>query len=449
MTEPTSPLQTPAPNPPSHTPRQDGPVSGDSLYSRLLDTRDLSNTLAAPLTDEDQAVQACDDASPTKWHLAHTTWFLESFVLTPHVPGYQIYSQDFEYCFNSYYEAKGDRHPRASRGLLTRPTASEVRTYRAHVDDALTRLAETDLGQSPEIRTLIELGINHEQQHQELLLTDILALFAAQPLNPAYTKQDGSAASVPADLEAIPPNQQWVWFDGGIYAIGHDGTGFSYDNESPRHDILMRPFCLSSRLVTNAEWADFIEDGGYARHDHWLADGWSWVKTNNIKAPGYWEQTDEGWQQMTLHGRVTPHPASPVTNVSYYEADAFAKWSGKRLPTESEWEIATAKSRATTANTLATGAYCPRPAARGRPGLIDQMFGDCWEWTQSAYLPYPGYRAPEGAVGEYNGKFMCGQQVLRGASFATAGGHSRATYRNFFYPHQRWQFMGLRLAEDA
>ncbi|MEO1542553.1 MAG: ergothioneine biosynthesis protein EgtB [Pseudomonadota bacterium] len=420
----------------------------DALYHRLFETRQLSSELAAPLSNEDQTVQASDDASPTKWHLAHTTWFFESFLLEPHLPDYRRYSDAFEYCFNSYYEAKGDRHPRASRGLLTRPSAGEVRSYRAHVDQALKDLGQREEGQTDAVKELVELGINHEQQHQELILTDILALFAAQPLRPAYIADQDRGTQNTDNQNSTRP-AAFVPFDGGIYAVGHDGTGFSYDNESPRHDTLVRPFRLANRLVTNAEWMAFMDDGGYTDHRHWLADGWAWLKQHSIDAPGYFEKCDDDRRQMTLHGLIKLDPAAPVTHVSYYEADAYAKWAGKRLPTETEWEIATSKARLSEPNTLATRSFKPLPAPLARPGLIDQMFGDVWEWTSSSYSAYPGYRAPDGAVGEYNGKFMCSQQVLRGASCATAPNHTRATYRNFFYPHQRWQFMGLRLAEDA
>ncbi|MEO1205357.1 MAG: ergothioneine biosynthesis protein EgtB [Pseudomonadota bacterium] len=454
MTSIQSPLNAPSSR---ETPfdQTDKPLRQSSVFERLADTRQLSLELARPLTDEDQMVQASDDASPTKWHLAHTTWFFESFILSAHLPGYKPFSDAFEYCFNSYYEAKGDRHPRASRGLLTRPSAQEVRSYRAYVDEALNELAQTNKAATPELQNLIELGINHEQQHQELLLTDILALFALQPLKPAYvecqTSQPPPTAAQSTALKGqhTPSSSTNVRFDGGIYAIGHEGRTFSYDNEGPRHDTLLRPFRMANRLITNAEWLAFMSDGGYTDHRLWLADGWAWLKANAVNAPGYWELKDGVWHQMTLHGLVQPNPKSPVTHISYYEADAFAKWAGARLPTETEWEVATSKARLSQPNTLATQTFAPQPAPAPSGGLIDQMFGDVWEWTVSPYTPYPGYRPPDGAVGEYNGKFMCSQQVLRGASCATAPNHSRPTYRNFFYPYQRWQFMGLRLAEDS
>jgi ergothioneine biosynthesis protein EgtB len=408
------------------------------LKSRLMATRALSTELAAPLSDEDQVVQAMDDASPTKWHLAHTTWFFEAFVLKRFLPGYRVFDESFEYCFNSYYESVGPRHPRPKRGLLTRPSGDEVRAYRTFVDEALGQLFDQDV--APEAAGLIELGINHEQQHQELLLTDILALFASEPLKPAYRQASpGIAVGEATPLDFVP-------FDGGIFEVGHDGDGFAYDNEGPRHEELIRPFKLASRLVTNAEWIEFIEDGGYEAPTLWLADGWNTVNAQGWQGPLYFEHGDGGCLQMSLMGLRPVDPASPVTHVSYYEADAFARWAGYRLPTEFEWEVAAA-SMPVEGRTLGKGHLRAMPAKSG-VGL-QQMFGDVWEWTGSAYLPYPGFKAAPGAVGEYNGKFMCNQFVLRGGSCVTPEGHVRRTYRNFFYPHQRWQFMGLRLAGDA
>jgi ergothioneine biosynthesis protein EgtB len=409
-----------------------------SLRGRLFATRALSGALAAPLSDEDQVVQAMDDASPTKWHLAHTTWFFEAFLLKRFLPGYGVFDERFEYCFNSYYESVGARHPRPKRGLLTRPSAQQVRDYRAFVDAALGRLVDQAL--SPEAEALIELGINHEQQHQELLLTDILALFAAGPLKPAYREADpGVRAGEVAPLE-------WTAFDGGIFAVGHDGEGFAYDNEGPRHEELIRPFKLASRCVTNAEWVEFIEGGGYTTPTLWLADGWNIAKSQEWTGPLYVEEADGGFMQMSLLGLRPVDPAAPVTHVSYYEADAFARWAGYRLPTEFEWEVAS-RHVPLQGRTLGAGHLRAMPAQQA--GALQQMFGDVWEWTASAYLPYPGFKAAPGAVGEYNGKFMCNQFVLRGGSCATPEGHVRRTYRNFFYPHQRWQFTGLRLAADA
>ncbi|HZJ13347.1 MAG TPA: ergothioneine biosynthesis protein EgtB [Methyloceanibacter sp.] len=408
------------------------------LRDRLFETRALSTALAAPLSDEDQVVQAMDDASPTKWHLAHTTWFFEAFLLKRFLAGYRVFDERFEYCFNSYYESVGPRHPRLKRGLLTRPSAEDVRAYRAFVDAALGRLF--DRAPTPESAELIELGINHEQQHQELLLTDVLSLFAAGPLKPPYREAGpGVRAGEAAPLE-------WISFDGGIFEVGHEGPGFAYDNEGPRHEALIRPFSLARRCVTTAEWLEFIADGGYATPTLWLADGWNTVKSQRWRGPLYFEEADRGTMQMSLLGFRPIDPAAPVTHVSYYEADAFARWAGYRLPTEFEWEVAAA-SVPVEGRTLGAAYLRPMPSKPG-PGL-QQMFGDVWEWTGSAYLPYPGFKAAPGAVGEYNGKFMCNQFVLRGGSCVTPEGHVRRTYRNFFYPHQRWQFTGLRLAQDA
>jgi ergothioneine biosynthesis protein EgtB len=416
----------------------------DGLIQRLVASRKLSLELAAPLSDEDQVVQPMDDASPTKWHLAHTTWFYESFILKPALPGYREFSPDFEYCFNSYYESKGDRHPRAARGLLTRPSVAQVRDYREHVDAALLQLFRDGFIDSPPdpLTALIELGINHEQQHQELLLTDILSLFAAQPLRPAYHEPQPKSDR---PNETIP--LEFLSFSGGIHAIGYDGSEFSYDNEGPRHEALLYPYKLANRCVTNGEWLAFMEAGGYSDPLLWLADGWAAAKQRGWQAPQYWEERDGVWHQMTLEGLLPVDLAAPVTHVSFYEANAFATFAGKRLPTEFEWEAATA-GYALAGNDLTTRSLRPRPAS-ANPGRLAQLFGDVWEWTSSAYLPYPGYRPAPGAVGEYNGKFMVSQNVLRGGSCATAPGHIRASYRNFFYPHQRWQFTGLRLAEDA
>jgi ergothioneine biosynthesis protein EgtB len=407
-----------------------------TLAGRLFETRSYSVRLAEPLSPEDQTVQANDEASPTKWHLAHVTWFFETFPLKPFLPSYQLFDARFPFCFNSYYEAEGERQPRGRRGILTRPSCEEILAYRAHVDEGLHRLIESGAAGNRDVRGLIETGINHEQQHQELLLTDILSLFAASPLRPAY-KHDVFRANAG---EAAP--MTFTVFDGGIRWIGHNGDGFGFDNEGPRHEALLRPFALADRLVTNGEWLRFIEDGGYQNASLWLADGWGTVKSHGWVAPQYWEKSGANWHGMTLGGLAPMNPAAPVSHVSYYEADAFARWADKRLPTEFEWEAA-ARERG----------EAP-PAQQSNPLVIApaveiQMFGAVWQWTQSAYLPYPGYRPAPGAIGEYNGKFMCGQHVLRGSSFATPHGHARATYRNFFYPHQRWQFTGLRLASDA
>ncbi len=411
-----------------------------ALENRLFATRQLTLELAAPLSAEDMTVQAMDDASPTKWHLAHVTWFFETLILAEHLPGYRLFDETFAYCFNSYYESLGPRQPRPSRGILTRPSSERVLAYRMHVDEALSTLFARDIPSDPRVSDLIEVGINHEQQHQELLLTDILALFAANPLRPAYCPRKEGAARPEPDVLG------WIDYPGGIREVGHAGDGFAWDNEAPRHKVFVQPFRLADRLVTNAEWLAFMEDGGYETASLWLSDGWATVNREGWKAPGYWEQRDGEWLALSLEGLHPIEPSAPVCHVSYFEADAFARWAGKRLPTEFEWEIA-ASGLPVRGNTLETRSFRPLPA-EPPDGQPRQMFGDVWEWTQSAYLPYPGYRPPAGALGEYNGKFMVSQQVLRGASCATPPGHTRATYRNFFYPHQRWQFMGLRLASE-
>ncbi len=418
-----------------------------SLSERLMESRKLSTSLAAPLSDEDQTVQAMDDASPTKWHLAHTTWFYEAFVLREHLAGYESFDARLDYCFNSYYELKGERHPRARRGLLTRPSATEVRNYRRHVDAALRELVATldeESQRSDTVAHLLELGINHEQQHQELLLTDILALFARNPLFPAYQQP---AATTPDAGKTKKPT--WTAFPGGITQIGREGEGFHYDNEAPRHDALVPPFKLANRLVTNGEWQAFIDDDAYQTATLWLSDGWAEIQAQGWTAPGYWQRFDRNtWQQMTLAGLIDIDPAAPVSHISFYEAEAFARWANARLPTEFEWEVAS-RDGSCTGNTMGSGILRPQPATGEANTQLSQLYGDVWEWTASAYLPYPGYRPPEGAVGEYNGKFMSNQYVLRGASCLTADGHSRATYRNFFYPDKRWQMTGLRLAKDV
>jgi ergothioneine biosynthesis protein EgtB len=416
--------------------------AGAGIRDRLFETRAHSLTLARPLSAEDMVVQASDDASPTKWHLAHVTWFFENFVLVPHLAGYRVFDDDFNYCFNSYYEALGPRHPRARRGLLTRPSVERVLAYREHVDEALRRLLEKDSANEGEIARLLEIGINHEQQHQELLLTDILALFASSPLRPAY-QSTTTAGGESADVNPLG----WIDIAGGVRKVGHDGHGYAWDNELPAHDALVHPFKFADRLVTNAEWLAFMEDGGYSTASLWLADGWATVNREGWDSPLYWEKTGAGWAQMSLQGLQPVVRAEPVTHVSYYEADAFARWAGKRLPTEFEWE-AVAQNYPENAS---GNPNVVRPAAAlpaDQPRTPRQLFGAVWQWTGSAYLAYPGYRPPAGAIGEYNGKFMVGQHVLRGSSCATPVSHSRPTYRNFFYPHQRWQFLGLRLAAE-
>ena len=409
--------------------------SGTSLTELFAATRRLSRELVAPLSDADATVQSMDDASPAKWHLAHTTWFFETFVLRDHVAGYRLHDERFPFLFNSYYEAEGRRHARGRRGMVTRPTLDEVLAYRAHVDTALQAALP---GLSPDVQALVELGCHHEQQHQELLLTDLLHLMSENPLEPAIWP---AARKQPV---AMPGAIGWIERGETVVEVGHAGTGFAFDCEGPRHRALLSPHALADRTVTNGEWAAFIADGGYRDPRHWLSDGWAWVQRDGIAAPLYWEERDGGWTRFGLDGRRAIDPAAPVTHVSFFEADAYASWAGARLPTEFEWEAAAADHDPNGGNQLdAAGPAEPRPAAGG-----PAFFGDVWEWTGSAYRPYPGFCAAEGAVGEYNGKFMSGQFVLRGGSCVTPRGHVRASYRNFFYPHQRWQFTGVRLAKD-
>jgi ergothioneine biosynthesis protein EgtB len=406
-----------------------------ALAERFHAVRDLTIALAAPLSDADATVQSMEDASPAKWHLAHTTWFFETFILRDHLPGYRLHDERFPFLFNSYYEAEGRRHARARRGMITRPTLDEVCAYRAHVDEALVAALP---GLPPEVQALVELGCHHEQQHQELLVTDILHLFSENPLEPALWP---AARKVPV---AMPGPVGWIEQGEAVVEIGHDGGGFAFDCEGPRHRTLLAPHALADRTVTNGEWQAFIADGGYASPRWWLSDGWAWVQRERIEAPLYWEQRDGTWTRFGLDGRRALDPAAPVTHVSFYEADAYAAWAGVRLPTEAEWEAAAAAHDPAGGNQLDTaGPVEPRPSPSG-----PAFFGDVWEWTGSAYRPYPGFHAAEGAVGEYNGKFMNGQFVLRGGSCATPRGHVRPSYRNFFYPHQRWQFTGVRLAKD-
>lgn len=400
-----------------------------ALRCDFLATRALSRDLSAPLSNADASAQSMPDASPAKWHLAHVTWFLETFILSG-MQGYRVFDDRFGYLFNSYYEAVGPRLARASRGLITRPSLDDVLVYRSHVDAGMARYWEQ---LSPDQLALVRLGVAHEQQHQELLLTDILDLFAVNPIMPALFPPGGEAV--------VPGEDGWTTHRGGIVRIGHQGDGFAFDCEGPAHDVLLRPYALAKRLVSNADWADFIDDGGYRDPSLWLSDGWAWLRREGISAPLHWQHGSDGWTSFTLSGRRPVVGAAPVTHISFYEADAFASWAGARLPTEAEWEAAATDENAAGGNQLdRVGPVAPR----GSIGL----FGDCWQWTASAFLPYPGFRPAAGAVGEYNGKFMNGQMVLKGASCATPRGSSQASTRNFFYPHMRWQFTGLRLAKD-
>lgn len=410
------------------------PKAGASLAARYETVRRLSLAIAAPLSDADATLQPMPDASPAKWHLAHTNWFFETFLLRDHLPGYRLHDESWAYLFNSYYEGEGDRHPRARRGMISRPSLDEVRAWRAAVDTALLGA----IGDLP--ADLIELGLNHEQQHQELMLMDLTATFAENPLRPALWKREGATPA------ALAPPALWVEGREGVAEIGHGGDGFAFDSEGPRHRVLLHPHALADRPVTNAEWLGFIEAGGYADPLLWLSDGWVWVQAEKIAAPLYWVQGEEGWSRFALDGLRPLSLAEPVCHISYYEAEAYARWAGARLPTEAEWEVAARDLDPGSGNQL-DNAGPARPGTAQGTGLR-QMFGDVWEWTGSAFLPYPGFRPAAGAVGEYNGKFMCAQMVLRGGSCATPRGHVRASYRNFFYPHQRWMFSGLRLARD-
>jgi len=412
-----------------------------SPAARFDTVRATTLQLAAPLSAEDCALQSMPDASPVKWHLAHTTWFFETFLLERYVRGYQRFHPHFRVLFNSYYNAIGDRHPRPERGLLSRPSLDEVRAYRAHVEHHLAPLFNR-AEEEPELAALLELGVQHEQQHHELILTDVKHLLSRNPLQPSYLER--------WPLTPIKPEKaRWIAYAGGLVEVGHAGTGFSFDNELPRHEVFLIPFELASRPVTHGDFLAFVDDAGYRRPELWLSLGWDTVQTQRWSAPLYWEQHDGRWTTFTLRGRAEIDPATPMTHLSYFEADAYARWAGVRLPTEFEWEAAAAGC-AIDGNFQESGMLHPlAPRGDPPPGTPAQLYGDVWEWTRSSYAPYPGYVPAAGAVGEYNGKFMCNQYVLRGGSCATPRTHIRATYRNFFPPDARWQFSGLRLARDA
>jgi ergothioneine biosynthesis protein EgtB len=414
--------------------------SAGHFASRYASVRALTERLAAPLSAEDQCIQSMPDASPVKWHLAHTTWFFETLVLVPHLKGYALYDPRYRYLFNSYYETLGPRHPRPERGLLTRPSLEDVLLYRRHVDLAIANLFE-HAGQAERLtfEDLAELGLHHEQQHQELILTDVKHAFSCNPILPAYLP------GAPRTGAKAPP-LEWIDCAGGILPIGHSEGGFAFDNEGPRHLVVLTPYRIASRLVTCGEYLAFMEDGGYRRPEFWLSDGWAIARAQDWAAPLYWSNADGQWQNFTLNGVQPLDPEEPVVHVSFYEAAAYAAWAGKRLPTESEWEVV-ADDVPIAGNLLDPARPHPKPAAPG--AKLAQLYGDAWEWTRSSYDPYPGFKPLSGAVAEYNGKFMCGQMVLRGGSCATPPGHIRPTYRNFFPPAARWQFSGIRLAEDA
>ncbi|HZV98912.1 MAG TPA: ergothioneine biosynthesis protein EgtB [Methylophilaceae bacterium] len=411
----------------------------NNLLKRFEAVRQQTLDLTKPLSEADMTIQAAEFVSPGKWHLAHTTWFFEEFFLNDLGNAWQQ-SQSYRFLFNSYYETVGNRQSQASRGLITRPGLPEVLEYRSNVDQAVKAALAQQI--TPEQVEIIELGLHHEQQHQELFLTDILYNFAQNPTFPAY--QLLMAAPAEAHTGALQP--EMISFSGGLELLGHDGQGFGFDNEFPQHKVYLEPFQLANSLVTNGDWVNFIEDGGYENPLLWLADGWKTVQAEQWRMPLYWLQRD-GYDCMTLVGLQPVNPNAPVTHVSYFEADAYARWAGKRLPTEAEWEVA-ARSQQPEGHFMDGGYYRPQPR-NSHAGPLYQLYGDVWEWTSSPYQAYPGFKTRPGAVGEYNGKFMNGQYVLRGGSCATPRGHIRPTYRNFFYPNQRWQFTGLRLAANS
>jgi len=428
--------------------RPNSPPAAALPHSALIEgyerVRQISLALAAPLSDEDCQVQSMPDASPTKWHLAHVTWFFETFILERFEPGFRAFEPMFRVLFNSYYQGVGERHPRAQRGLITSPTMAEVKRYRANVDERIAAL----LAARPDERGLVELvtlGLHHEQQHQELLLTDIKHVLSFNPMHPPYAKRWPIGAVNPKPL-------RWHAYEGALFDIGHDATSdgcFCFDNETPRHKGYLTDFEVASRPVSNDEFLAFIDDGGYQRPELWLSMGWDWVQAGGRKAPLYWHCDQGRWLAHTLQGSVEIDPHTPACHLSFFEADAYARWAGARLPTEAEWEVAARKLGRPASkhdNFADRGAFHPLPSAVHDDDEPIQLFGDVWEWTQSNYSPYPGYRPLPGAVGEYNGKFMCNQFVLRGGSCATPTGHVRASYRNFFPPDAQWQFTGLRLA---
>jgi ergothioneine biosynthesis protein EgtB len=401
------------------------------LQARYWRVREHTEDLAEPLSPEDQTIQSMPDVSPTKWHRGHTTWFFETFVLPRHEPDYTVFHQAFGYIFNSYYESIGSRQPRDQRGVISRPGVGEVADYRAHVDKAMGELF--DARATDETLSLVELGLNHEQQHQELLLMDIKHVLSCNPLAPEYRPSDGPPLAVSNRLG-------WAAHEGGIVEVGHDGQGFGFDNEFPRHKAIVPPFALADRLVTCGEWLEFMDDGGYSKPELWLSDGWATVNQQRWEAPLYWSRVDGEWHLFTLTGSRPVNPSEPVCHVSFYEADAYAQWTGLRLPTETEWEAIAAELAPVRTEHL-------HPVPGDQP--MADLFGEVWQWMASAYTPYPGFRAAPGAVGEYNGKFMVNQHVLRGGACVTPEGHTRATYRNFFHPSSRWAFSGVRLARDS
>ncbi len=425
------------------------PENLSALRERFLLVRGRTEKLAAPLSAETCNLQSMPDASPVKWHLAHTTWFFETFLLEPHQKNFQPFHSSFRVLFNSYYNGVGDKHPRHERGLIGTPDLATVLEYRAHVTRTIVDMMAGDAGRNADWVALAWLGCNHEEQHQELILTDLKHLLSKNPLQPVYQKL---WPLTPIEARAL----RWFRYEGGLVEIGHGDSGFSFDNEGPRHLTYLRAYELASHPVTHGEFAAFIADGGYQRPEFWLSLGWDWVQANRITAPMYWQREDNNggdtWSTFTLHGRAAIDHHTPMCHVNYFEADAYARWAGARLPTEAEWEHAAAgiaASANTAGNFLESGALHPLAPREEQGEQPSQLYGDVWEWTASAYLPYPGYKPAAGAVGEYNGKFMCNQFVLRGGSCVTPRDHIRAGYRNFFPPDARWQFSGFRLARDA
>src|SRR5216683_1197821 len=421
----------------------DSDTDRQALAERYQQVRQATEALSAPLAVEDYVIQSMPDCSPTKWHLAHVSWFFETFLLKPSVAQYRPLNPEYAYLFNSYYNAAGDKYPRPQRGLISRPTVDEVYQYRRHVDehvlDLLECATEEDLRN---VAPIVTLGLNHEQQHQELIVTDLKHMLSHNPLHPVYVQRSPDPAVDPAPTS-------WSEFPEGVYWIGHEGSDFAFDNEEARHREFIQSFSLAARVVTNAEYLSFMQDGGYERPEFWLSMGWATVQQERWRAPLYWQEDDGAWWQYTLSGLRQVDPAEPVTHVSYFEADAYARWADARLPTEAQWEVA-AMTVPIDGNFVESGRFHPQPlnSTADNTGLA-QVFGDVWEWTQSSYSPYPGFRIAPGALGEYNGKFMCNQYVLRGGSCATPRSHIRPTYRNFFPPEARWQFSGVRLAQDA
>ncbi len=413
-----------------------------SLRKRYEVVRSQTGFLCKPLVPEDYVIQTMEDVSPVKWHLAHTSWFFETFVLSEFISDYQPMHPKYAYLFNSYYVQAGERHCRPRRGLISRPTVDEVYRYRTHVDNLMADLFENPPEEQPErFAGIVEIGLNHEQQHQELMLTDIKHVFSMNPLYPAYRHRE-----VPLSGDILPV--KWMDFEGGISEIGARGDHFCFDNELPRHKVWLEPFQIADRLITNAEFLEFMEDGGYDNPVLWLSDGYAIKEQEQWKSPYYWEKRDDEWWMITLQGPRRVNPAEPVCHVSHYEADAYARWAGARLPTEAEWELAS-ELAVIRGNFVETQNYHPVPLKEKDESGLSQMMGDVWEWTGSAYLPYPGYRPLPGTLGEYNGKFMSNQMVLKGGSCATPASHIRKTYRNFFHPDARWQFTGIRLAQNA